>query len=260
MQDLKVGVIQTNIIWENKEANFKHLEDQFFSKLKKGDCDLIVLPEMFNTGFSMNTETLAEDMAGLSVKWLTKWAYNLDCQIAASLIIRDNKSFYNRFIFVSKNGIEVFYDKRHLFRMAGENQHFSSGQNRVIHNLKGWNILPQVCYDLRFPVFSRNKSMNDQLEYDLVIYTASWPARRATIWSILLKARAIENQVYCVGVNRVGADGNGIDYAGLSEVIDPWGSTDYIAPENREQMQIVHLSSLKLSEIREKFPAYKDAD
>lgn len=260
MQDLKVCLIQTSIIWENKQANFEHLESKFFSKMKAGDCDLIMLPEMFNTGFSMNTETLSEEMTGPSIKWLQKWAEKLDCQIAATIIIREDKSFYNRFLFVSKLGIEAYYDKRHLFRMAEENTYFSPGQNRVIHTIKGWNILPQVCYDLRFPVFSRNRSKGDKLEYDLVIYLANWPKRRAAIWSVLLKARAIENQAYCIGVNRVGLDGKEIDYSGDSEVIDPWGNTDYLATDSSEQVKFLTLSHQKLTDIKALFPAYKDAD
>lgn len=260
MQDLKVCLIQTSIIWENKQANFEHLETQFLSKIKPGDCDLILLPEMFNTGFSMNTGALSEEMTGPSVKWLQKWAEKLDCQIGATLIITDHKSFYNRFIFVSRVGIESYYDKRHLFRMADENNYFSAGQNRVIHTLKGWNILPQVCYDLRFPVFSRNKTIDDKLEYDLVIYLANWPQRRAPIWSVLLKARAIENQAYCIGVNRVGKDGKEIEYSGDSEVIDPWGNTEYLATESNEQVKFLTLSYQKLKEIKALFPAYKDAD
>jgi predicted amidohydrolase len=260
MQDLKVCLIQASIIWENKQANFEHLESKFFSKMKAGDCDLIMLPEMFNTGFSMSTESLSEEMTGLSIKWLQKWAEKLDCQIAATLIISENKSFYNRFVFVSKIGIEAYYDKRHLFRMAEENTYFSPGQNRVIHTIKGWNILPQVCYDLRFPVFSRNRSKGDKLEYDLVIYLANWPKRRAAIWSVLLKARAIENQAYCIGVNRVGQDGKEIDYSGDSELIDPWGNTEYLATDSSEQVKFLTLSYQKLTEIKALFPAYKDAD
>ncbi|MBK6951577.1 MAG: amidohydrolase [Crocinitomicaceae bacterium] len=260
MQDLKVCLIQTSIIWENKEANFAHLEKQFLSKIIPGQCDLILLPEMFNTGFSMNTEALAEEMTGQSILWLQKWAEKLDCQIAATLIITVNKSFYNRFVFVSKIGIETYYDKRHLFRMAEENNYFSAGQNRVIHSIKGWNILPQVCYDLRFPVFSRNKTKADQLEYDLVIYLANWPKRRAHIWSVLLKARAIENQAYCIGVNRVGIDGKEIDYSGNSEVIDPWGNTEYLATDSREEVKILTLAYQKLTEIKALFPAFKDSD
>jgi omega-amidase len=260
MQDLKVCLIQTSIIWENKEANFEHLENQFFSKIKSGECDLILLPEMFNTGFSMNTQALAEEMTGPSIKWLQKWAHKLDCQVAATLIINHNKSFLNRFVFVSKLGVEAFYDKRHLFRMAEENNYFSAGQNRVIHTIKGWNILPQVCYDLRFPVYSRNKTIGDKLEYDLVIYLANWPKRRASIWSVLLKARAIENQAYCIGVNRVGKDGKEIDYSGDSELIDPWGKTEYLATESNEQVKFLTLSHQKLTDIKTLFPAYKDAD
>lgn len=260
MQDLKICLIQTNLVWENKEANFKHLEEAFLSKLSKGECDLIVLPEMFNTGFSMKSEALAEDMDGITAKWLQKWAHNIDCQIAASIIIKDSKSFYNRFLVVSAKGIETYYDKRHLFRMGHENLHFSPGQNRVIHELKGWNILLQICYDLRFPVFSRNKTIGDNLEYDLILYIANWPERRSGIWSVLLQARAIENQAFSVGLNRVGKDGNGVDHSGDSAVIDPWGNIEYTATKSTEQVKILTLLSHKIQDIKAVFPAYKDAD
>lgn len=260
MQDLKICLIQPNVIWENKEANFRYLEEKFLSDLKPGDCDLILLPEMFNTGFSMKSQELAEDMSGTTIQWLKKWAYHLDCQISATLIIRESNSFFNRFLFVSKYGIEAHYDKKHLFRMAGEHDHFSPGKSRVIHTIKGWNILPQICYDLRFPVFSRNKTIGETLEYDLVIYAASWPGRRSAIWSVLLRARAIENQAFCIGINRVGQDGNGVDHSGDSAVIDPWGNYDYLATESIELVKILTLSAQKLADIKKSFPAFKDAD
>lgn len=260
MQDLKIGILQTELFWEDKKANLSRLEEGFLSKLVPGSCDLLLFPEMFNTGFSMKSEELAEDMDGPTLSWLIKWAEKLDCQIGGSLIIRYKKSIYNRFVFVSKKGVEAHYDKRHLFRMAGEHDHFSRGETRTIHSIKGWNILMQVCYDLRFPVFSRNKTIGDELEYDLAVYLANWPEKRSSIWSTLLQARAIENQAFCIGVNRVGQDGNGITYSGDSALIDPWGNTLFTATKYQEEVRILTLKRSTLNEIKMQFPAYKDAD
>ena len=260
MQDLKVAIIQTQQFWEDKQANLSHYEKQFFSKLTDEKVDLVLLPEMLNTSFSMNTQKLAETEEGETVKWMQSWAAKLNCQIGGTLIIKANKSYYNRFVIVSENGVETRYNKRHLFRMANENEHFSMGQERVVYKLNGWNILLQICYDLRFPVFSRNKTIGEKKEYDLVIYPANWPAKRSAIWSTLLKARAIENQAYCIGVNRVGEDGNGITYSGDSACIDPWGTTDYQFAKNTEAVKILTLRRQVLNDIERQFPAFKDAD
>lgn len=260
MQPLRIAIIQTNQFWENKEANFEHFEKTHFSQIEPKSCDLILLPEMFNTGFSMNTNQLAEENEGKSIQWLKKWADHFDCQIGATLIIKESNNAYNRFVIVSKEGIEKTYNKRHLFRMAGENDHFTPGTDRTVYDLKGWKILLQVCYDLRFPVFSRNKVINGQPEYDAVIYLANWPEKRSFVWSTLLKARAIENQAYCIGVNRVGTDGKEITYSGDSAVIDPWGNDHYIATKNTELVKILTLDYAVLKQIRTLFPAFKDAD
>ena len=260
MQDLKVALIQTNQFWEDKKANFEHLENMHFSKIKTGDCDLILLPEMFNTGFSMNVKDLGEEMSGTSIKWLQKWAQKLDCQIGASLIVKEHNVFFNRFVIVSKNGVETYYDKRHLFRMAAENDFFEAGKNPIIYHLKGWNIMLQICYDLRFPVFSRNKTIGDKKSYDVVVYVANWPEKRSNIWNILLQARAIENQAYCIGLNRVGTDGKNITYSGDSAVIDPWGNIDFLATKKIEEVKILTLATSKLNDISKQFPAFKDAD
>jgi len=260
MQDLKVALIQTNQFWEDKKANFRHLEEVHFSKIKSGECDLILLPEMFNTGFSMNVHALAEDINGESIQWLKAWSGKLNSRIGASLIIKESGKFYNRFVIIYDDEIETFYDKRHLFRMANENEFFTAGNERVIYQLKGWNILLQICYDLRFPVFSRNKTIGDKKEYDLIIYIANWPEKRSSIWSVLLSARAIENQVYCVGLNRVGSDGKNIFYSGDSAVIDPWGTTEFQATKNEEAVKILTLHAIKLDDISRQFPAFKDAD
>jgi omega-amidase len=260
MQDIKVALVQTRQFWEDKNANFQHFEKHFQNHIVGNEIDLVILPEMFNTAFTMNTEAMAEKMDGPSIQWLTHWAEKLNCQMAASLIIEDNGKYHNRFVVVTSKGVESFYDKRHLFRMAEENKHFTAGEERVIHELKGWKILLQVCYDLRFPVFSRNKTIGDEKEYDAMIYIANWPEKRNYAWKTLLKARAMENQVYAIGVNRVGVDGKDISYSGDSMLVDPWGLVDFQFAESQETVKILTLKTAVLNEIIERFPAFKDAD
>ena len=215
MQDLTVSVIQSELFWEDPEAN-----REAFAKQIAGieNSDLIILPEMFTTGFSMRSNELAETMVGPSVAWMKAQARNSGAAINGSLIIKEEGKYYNRSIFTYQDGRVEHYDKRHLFRMADEHAHFSEGTERKIVELKGWRICLQVCYDLRFPVFSRNQN-----DYDLLIYVANWPEARADAWSTLLKARAIENQCYLIGVNRIGADTKGISYSGASVVLDAKG-------------------------------------
>lgn len=260
MQDLKVAIIQTQQFWEDKKANLDHFENEHFKQLEGQDIDLVLLPEMFNTGFTMNAQKMAESMVGGSIQWLIKWAEKLDCEIGGSIIIEDEGNYYNRFVIVSKKGVKTHYNKRHLFRMANEHEHFSPGQERVIYKLKGWNILLQVCYDLRFPVFSRNKSIGDKKEYDCMIYIANWPEKRNFVWKTLLLARAMENQAYCIGVNRVGVDGNDISYSGDSVLVDPWGNPLFQFAQNKEMLKILTLEYQTLVDITERFPAFKDAD
>lgn len=259
MQDLKVGLIQSIQYWEDKTANLKHFE-KLISKNFNKSLDLILLPEMFNTSFTMNTVTNAEEMSGETVNWMKSQASNYDCQIAGSVIIKDGVDFYNRFLVVSSRGVVNQYDKRHLFRMAKENEHYTAGEERVIHEIKGWKILLQVCYDLRFPVFSRNKRVGDKKEYDMAIYVANWPEKRTEIWKTLLRARAIENQCFCIGLNRIGKDANQISYSGDSLVIDPWGNFQVKFASHKEIVKIVTLKSELLDDITLRFPAYLDAD
>ncbi len=260
MQDLRIALIQSIQHWEDKKLNFSHFESRFLNSFQKGEADLILLPEMFNTGFSMNAKEMAEKMDGKSIAWLIQWANQLECHIGGSLIIEENGNYYNRFVIVSGNGVQTTYDKRHLFRMADEHQHFSSGENRVVYSLKGWRLMLQVCYDLRFPVFSRNRMVNGEKEYDVLMYIANWPKKRAFIWKNLIQARAIENQAYSIGLNRVGEDGKGIHYSGDSMVVDPWGNiTEELEPHN-EMVKIVTLQSKILKDIVRLFPAHLDAD
>jgi omega-amidase len=260
MQDLKIAIIQTQQFWEDKKKNLSHFEEKFLSMIEKSTVDLILLPEMFNTSFTMNVEDMAETMEGDAVSWLCSQAKELNCQIGTSLIIKENNQYYNRFVVVSDQGVETYYNKRHLFRMADENEYFSPGQNRVIHTIKGWGILLQVCYDLRFPVFSRNRVIDGQKEYDAVVYVANWPSKRNFVWKTLLQARAMENQVYCIGVNRVGKDGNDFEYTGDSMLVDPWGNIIHQFSEKTETVKLLTLESNVISDITDRFPAFKDAD
>jgi len=260
MSDLNIVLLQTDIAWEDKQQNVTLLENDYFIHLKPNTFDLLLLPEMFLTGFTMKTQTFYEEMDGKAIKWLKKWAKKLNCQIGGSLIIKEESNFYNRFVIVSEKGVETYYDKAHLFRMGDENHHFTKGQNRVVHQIKGWRILLQVCYDLRFPVFSRNRNINDNKEYDVMLYVANWPKIRSHIWTNLLQARAIENQAYCIGVNRVGVDGNNVEHSGDSMAVSPWGQVMYKALPNQRDIQLIHLKREVLNDIKAKFPAYLDAD
>lgn len=259
MNNLKITLIQTDIIWENVEQNLVRYESNYLSKLKINETDLILFPELFTTGFTMNTGLFYEKMDGKTILWMQKWAKQLNTQIGGSIIIKENNNYYNRFVIVSEKGVETYYDKNHLFRMGDENNHFTKGSDRVIHTLKGWKLLLQVCYDLRFPVFSRNQTINNQTEYDAIIYVANWPAVRSEIWNTLLRARAIENQSYCIGVNRIGKDNNDIAHSGNSVHITPWGEEEKLTPD-QESMKTIQLSKVILNDINAKFPAYLDAN
>lgn len=260
MQDLKIALIQTTQYWEDKAKNFRHFEINYLQKMNPNEVDLVLLPEMFNTSFSMNVKVLAETINGESISWLMKWAEKLNCQVGASLIIEEAGKFYNRFVIVSGTEILSSYNKRHLFRMADEHLFFTAGTERVIHSIKGWKLFLQVCYDLRFPVFSRNKTINSKKEYDALIYIANWPEKRNYVWKTLLQARAMENQCYCLGLNRVGEDGNGFTYSGDSMLVSPWGKIDFQFSENTELVKILTLTYDQIEDITVRFPAFMDAD
>lgn len=252
MDKLDIALIQTELFWEDVEKNLARF-DSLISKV--GKADIIVLPEMFSTAFSMNTELLAEEKEGHTFHWVMKKAKEKNCAICGSHIVKENGKVYNQFLWCDENGNSFSYNKRHLFRMANEDQHFAAGEERIIIDYKGWKILPLVCYDLRFPVWSRNKN----LEYDLMIYVANWPEARRQPWMTLLKARAIENLSYVVGVNRIGMDGRNIDHSGDSMIIDFKGD-EIIHGDKREIILESHIDKTELENFREKFPAYKDAD
>ncbi|GAB3648326.1 amidohydrolase [Echinicola sediminis] len=258
MENLSVALVQTDLYWQDREANLAMLEEKLWSL--QGKVDLIILPEMFPTGFSMDAEALAELMNFTTTKWLQQMAAQTKAVVTGSVIIKEEKKYFNRLLWVSPDGEVRHYDKRHLFRMAKEDHHYSMGEKRLVVDLKGWKIFPQVCYDLRFPVWSRNgANAEGEMEYDLVFYIASWPAARDSAWDALLKARAIENLCYSVGVNRVGTDGNGIAYSGHSGAYDFKGQSLAFA-EEKEDVLVLELDKKALDRYREKFPAWRDAD
>lgn len=253
MDILRISPIQYDVFWENPSANRQKL-DQMLAPLK-GQTDLILLPEMFTTGFSMNARELAESMDGDTVAWMLSKADELNSAIAGSLIIKEKDHYYNRFLFASPEGQMDFYDKRHLFSMGDENQYFHGGNKRVVVNYSGWRIALFVCYDLRFPVWCR--SINDA---DLILFTANWPEKRNIVWQTLTRARAIENQLYVACVNRTGKDGAGITYTGESAVIDPRGELLCDFKNNPDLVETCSVSLQQLNQFREKFPVARDED
>ncbi|WPR75684.1 amidohydrolase [Algoriphagus sp. NG3] len=254
---LSIALVQTSLHWKDKVANLAMLEEKLW-QIENG-VDLIILPEMFPTGFSMDAAELAEPMNLDVCKWMRQMASQKKATIAGSAIIKTDGKYYNRLLWVNPDGMIQHYDKRHLFRMAEEDQTFSAGDRLPIFELKGWKICPQVCYDLRFPVWSRNRMINGEVGYDLIFYIASWPAARVSAWDALLPARAIENLAYSIGVNRVGEDGNGIVYNGHSGAYDYKGS-ELQHMGNSEKIALVKLDAKALDAYRQKFPAWLDAD
>lgn len=260
-ENLRITLIQAHLSWENKEENLKHFDDLI--RPLSGKTDVVILPEMFNTGFSMNTKVLAETMNGRTILWMKEKSKELGAAIAGSLIIEEEGSFFNRFVWVEPGGKTEHYDKRHLFRMAGENEFFTAGKNRTTVEYKGWKICLMVCYDLRFPVWSRNvhfESGTNERIYDALIYVANWPEARRYPWQILLKARAIENQCYVIGVNRVGTDGKQISYSGDSAAISPKGEDIRNIKLFEESVTTVTLNAAELNDFRDKFKGWMDGD
>jgi predicted amidohydrolase len=253
MQNLTVTLIQTPLHWESASANRAMLEEKIWSINQP--TDLIILPEMFTTGFSMNAAALAEVMNFETFKWMKQMASQTGAVVVGSVIIKEGSAYYNRLIWMRPDGTYESYDKRHLFRMAEEDKVYTSGEKKIIPVLKGWKILPLICYDLRFPVWSRNKNNG----YDLLVYVANWPGVRSHAWNTLLKARAIENISYVAGVNRVGEDGKGLTYSGDSAVIDFKGETIFNAAD-KDCVQTIQLDAGLLQNFREKFPAHLDSD
>lgn len=266
--DIRISILQTDIIWENKQENLRRLREKL-EKLR-GETEIVVLPETFSTGFSMNTHELAEPVTGYTITTLRQWAAEYQIAIAGSYISCDEASisanesskangrsaFYNRAFFLTPEGEAYFYEKRHLFRMGKETEHFTAGNQRPVISYRGWNIFLLVCYDLRFPVWSRNV----RNEYDLLIYVANWPVPRRKVWDVLLQARAIENLCYVCGVNRIGTDNHHLSHNGGSVVYSPKGELLAYVDDNEENTATTTLDLSALREFREKFPTWKDAD
>lgn len=248
---MKITMVQTILHWENIEANLNMLN----GKVKEiSNTDIIILPEMFSTGFSMNAVSFSEKMDGTAMKWLKKTAAAKNAAICGSLIIQENDNFFNRFIFMKPDGYYYQYDKKHLFSMAKEDEIYEAGNKKLIFDYLGWRICPFICYDLRFPIWNRNLE-----DYDLAIYVANWPERRSYHWRSLLTARAIENQCYTAAVNRVGTDGKGLYYSGDSSLIDPAGEIIYHI-QDIEEIRTIEINKNHLMDIRTKLPFLKDRD
>jgi omega-amidase len=253
MNTLKITTFQAYLFWENIDKNLQNLGLRLSSIREK--TDLIVLPEMFSTGFSMNPEEHAETMNGKTMNWMLQQAKKFDCVLTGSIIIKEDKKYFNRLIWMRPDGSYEYYDKRHLFGLGEEDKHYSSGNKKLFVELHGWKICPTICYDLRFPVWLRNKDE----EYDMLLIVANWPERRSLHWRTLIPARAIENQSFVVAVNRVGHDGNEIYHSGDSMCIDPNGKVIYYKP-NDEDLYTFSINKEDLIACRESFPFLKDAD
>lgn len=262
---MRVTLLQTDIVWEDKQENLRLLRGKL-EKLR-GEAEIVVLPETFSTGFSMDSRRLAESVSGETITTLRRWATEFGLALAGSYIAYDEdenekatsitpENYYNRAFFLTPEGDAYYYNKRHLFRMGGETEHFKAGTLRPIISYRGWNILLLVCYDLRFPVWSRNVSN----EYDLLIYVANWPVPRRRVWDVLLQARALENISYVCGVNRIGVDKNRMPHSGGSAIYSPKGECLAGVPDNEEGTATATLDLAALREFRQKFPAWKDAD
>jgi omega-amidase len=260
MSTLTITTIQTHLHWEDKTSNLKMFEEKINGIKEK--TEIVVLPEMFSTGFSITPEKLAEKMDGPTVAWMKRIASEKNIILTGSIIIEEDGKYFNRLIWMLPNGQYGFYDKRHRFAFAGENEKYTAGNKRLIASVKGWKINLLVCYDLRFPVWSRQAAHHEngaELEFDAIIYVANWPERRNHAWKNLLVARAIENQSYVIGVNRIGEDGTGLYHSGDSMIIGPLGEILY-QQEHKEEVFTYTLQKEKLDEARSKFPFWKDAD
>ncbi|GHV04570.1 carbon-nitrogen hydrolase [Bacteroidia bacterium] len=253
-ENLRISMIQTPILWENRDGNLAYF-GRMLQRIE-GKTDLAVLPETFTTGFSMNVEALGDKVDGVTVSTLKAWAEKYQIAIAGSFIAKVGKAYFNRGFLVTPNGETNFYDKRHLFRMSGEADHYTPGKKLVITSYKGWNICLQICYDLRFPVWSRNVDN----KFDLLIYVANWPAARHLAWTSLLPARAIENLAYVCGVNCIGIDGLGFEYKGGSAIYSPKGEKLTDTGTRKEFIRTFAIEIEPLERLRSKFPAWKDAD
>jgi len=249
---LTFNLIQPDIIWEDIDANIRNIESMIDSHEKK--ADIYILPETFATGFTMHSDKFAEDESGPVLEWMAGKSRELDAVMMGGVIFRKNDRYYNRVYWVGPSGQIDHYDKRHLFRMGREQEHYAPGRERKIIGYRDFHFMPLICYDIRFPVFSRNKN-----DYDILIYVANWPASRQYVWDTLLKARAIENQCYVLGVNRTGTDGEGVAHSGGTCVIDPYGHKN-AGLEDQPGILYYEISLAEINDFRMRFPAWKDAD
>jgi predicted amidohydrolase len=251
--DLKIAIIQSDLVWENPEKNRLNFSKKIESIAEP--IDVILLPEMFTSGFTMNPENVFETMQGQTMIWMKKLADEKQTAIGGSIVIKENGVFYNRFVFVKPEGSIETYDKRHTFTLAGEDKVYKAGEKKVVINYKGWKLCPLICYDLRFPVWARNVE-----NYDVLFYVANWPKPRINAWDALLKARAIENMSYCIGVNRVGLDTNNYEYSGHSAAYDGLGKLLTNFEDSKEDLEIVTLSKKHISTIRNTLKFLDDKD
>jgi len=254
ISNLKITIYQAYLFWENIDKNLQNLALRLSMGIKE-KTDLIILPEMFNTGFSMNAASLAEEMNGKTMQWMAHTADKYDCVVTGSLIIKENDKYFNRLIWMLPDGSFSHYDKRHLFGLGDEDKTYTPGHDKVIVDLKGWKIRLAICYDLRFPVWLRNQNA----EYDILLLIASWPDKRSSHWNALIPARAIENQSYVIAANRVGHDGKEVYHTGHSQCIDPMGKTVYYKPED-EDLYTFSIGYDDLVKTRHSFPFLRDAD
>ena len=252
MSKLNVTFVQADLFWEDTESNLKHF-DELLRRINV-DTDLLILPEMFSTGFSMNSTKLAEEMGGKSMTWMQKKAEELNCVVMGSLILKEKENFFNRLIAMDKNGSYSIYDKKHLFSLGHEDENYQAGSRRSIVEVQDWKICPLICYDLRFPEWSRNRE-----DYDLLVYVANWPNPRQNHWRTLLAARAVENQCYVIGVNRVGTDGKAFDYSGYSSIYDYNGNL-IVERIEEESVTSYELKKQPLIDFRKKLPFLKDQE
>lgn len=252
-EDLKIALIQSDLVWENPKQNLENFSEKI--KNISEAVDLMVLPEMFTTGFTMNAEKVAETMDGNTVAWMQSIASKFNAAIVGSIVISEGNSYYNRLLFVEPSGAIQHYDKRHTFTLVGEDKIYTAGTEKRIINYKGWKLCPLICYDLRFPVWARNIQ-----DYDILLYVANWPKPRVSAWDALLKARAIENMSYCIGVNRVGVDGVNSEYSGHSAAYDVLGNSMTSIEPGKEQTQIITLEKRHIQAYRNKLKFLDDRD
>ncbi|MBO4741652.1 MAG: nitrilase family protein [Bacteroidales bacterium] len=256
--DLHIAIVQQDIVWEDKNANFKHLEEVFGKIQQK--LDLVILPETFNTGFSPNAKKLAEEPCGETFSWVQSWTERLGAMIIGSWYVLENQGVYNRLFCINSHGVAAHYDKRHTFRLSVEAQIVTGGSGHTVIDVNGWKISPFVCYDLRFPCWVRNHFADGFFDYDIAIYVANWPAIRSKAWQRLLQARSIENLSYTIGVNRVGNDANGTPHSGNSMVVSPNGNVIHQLESGAETLGIFSLKHSNLERYRTKYPFYMDWD